>query len=100
MQRIVKGQYNNRYKQEMAHHLNEKFLFYLNDALAMENAALERIELRINETILEDSKQKLQHHLEETVEQQNRLRNIIAKLGGTPTKEKAGLPILTSPEPN
>jgi ferritin-like metal-binding protein YciE len=56
---------------------------YLNDALAMENAALEQ----------------LQHHLEETKEQQDRLRKIITKLGGTPTKEQAGLPILTSPEP-
>jgi hypothetical protein len=26
------------------------------------------------------------------------LHKIITKLGGTPTKEKAGLPILTSPE--
>ena len=81
----------------MTHHLNEKFLLYLNDALAMENAALDRIELKVNQTILEDSKQQLQHHLGETIEQQNRLRNIITKLGGTPTK-KAGLPILTSPE--
>jgi ferritin-like metal-binding protein YciE len=47
---------------------------YLNDALAMENAALEQ----------------LQHHLEETKEQQDRLRKIITKLGGTPTKEQAG----------
>ena len=36
--------------------------------------------------------------MEETVKQQSRLRNVIAKLGGTPTKEKVGLPILTSPE--
>jgi ferritin-like metal-binding protein YciE len=64
----------------------------------MENAALERVQSRIQQTILEDAKQQLQHHLEETREQQDRLRKIITKLGGTPTKEKAGLPILTSPE--
>ncbi|HZC20474.1 MAG TPA: hypothetical protein VE223_02415 [Nitrososphaeraceae archaeon] len=29
----------------------------------------------------------------------NRLHKVIANLAGTPTKEKAGLPILTSPGP-
>jgi hypothetical protein len=32
----------------------------------MENAALERVQSRIQQTILEDAKQQLQHHLEET----------------------------------
>ncbi len=82
----------------MIHHLNDKFVLYLNDALAIENAALERIQSRIQQTILEDVKQQLQHHLEETKEQQDRLSEIITKLGGIPTKEKADLPILTSPE--
>ena len=82
----------------MTRYLNNKFVLYLNDALAMENAALERVQSRIQKTILEDAKQQLQHHLEETREQQDRLRQIITNLGGTPTKEKAGLPILTSPE--
>src|SRR5215212_4319845 len=79
-------------------HLNDKFVLYLNDALAMENAALERVQSGIQQTILEDAKQQLQHHFEETREHQDRLHKIITKLGGTPTKEKAGLPILTSPE--
>ncbi len=82
----------------MTYHLNDKFVLYLNDVLAMENAALERVQSRIQQTILEDAKQQLQHHFEETREQQDRLHKIITKLGETPTKEKAGLPILTSPE--
>jgi ferritin-like metal-binding protein YciE len=82
----------------MTHHLNDKFAFYLNIALAAENSALERLQSRIQQTILEDAKQQLQHHLEETIEQQDRLRQIITKLGGTPTQEKAKLPISSPPE--
>lgn len=82
----------------MTHHLNDKFVFYLNIALAAENSALERLQSRIQQTILEDAKQQLQHHLEETMEQQDRLRQIITKLGGTPTQEKAKLPISSPPE--
>ena len=82
----------------MTHHLNDKFILYLNTALAMENAAIERLQSRIKRTILEDAKQQLQHHLEETREQQDRLRQQITKLGGTPTQEKAKLPISSPPE--
>ena len=82
----------------MTHHLNDKFVFYLNIALAAENSALERLQSRIQQTILEDAKQQLQHHLEETIEQQDRLREIITKLGGAPTQEKAKLPIASPPE--
>ena len=82
----------------MTHHLNDKFILYLNTALAIENAAIERLQSRIKRTILEDAKQQLQHHLEETREQQDRLRQQITKLGGTPTQEKAKLPISSPPE--
>ncbi len=82
----------------MTHHLNDKFVFYLNIALAAENSALERLQSRIQQTILEDAKQQLQHHLEETIEQQDRLRQLITKLGGIPTQEKAKLPISSPPE--
>jgi ferritin-like metal-binding protein YciE len=82
----------------MTHHLNDKFVFYLNIALAAENSALERLQSRIQQTILEDAKQQLQHHLEETMEQQDRLRQLITTLGGTPTQEKAKLPISSPPE--
>jgi ferritin-like metal-binding protein YciE len=82
----------------MTHHLNDKFILYLNTALAIENAAIERLQSRIKRTILEDAKQQLQHHLEETGEQQDRLRQQITKLGGNPTQEKAKLPISSPPE--
>jgi ferritin-like metal-binding protein YciE len=82
----------------MTHHLNDKFILYLNSALGIENAAVERLQSRIKLTILEDAKQKLQHHLEETREQQDRLRQLITKLGGTPIHEKAKLPISSPPE--
>ena len=82
----------------MTHHLNDKFVVYLNTALAMENAALERVQSRIKETILEDAKQQLKHHLEETKEQQARLGDIITKLGGTATREKGELPIAYPPK--
>lgn len=59
--------------QHYHHHLSDKFLLYLNSSLAMENAALERVQRRVQQTILEDSRQQLQHHLEETKEQQDRL---------------------------
>src|ERR671920_1641195 len=82
----------------MTYHLNDKFILYLNTALAIENAAIERLQSRIKLTIVEDAKQQLQHHLEETREQQDRLRQQITKLGGIPTQEKAKLPISSPPE--
>ena len=75
-----------------------KFVLYLDSALAMENAALERLQRRVQQIILEDAKQKLQHHLEETKEQQERLRQLITKEGRTPTQEKGKLPISIPPE--
>jgi ferritin-like metal-binding protein YciE len=74
--------------------MNEKFVQYLNEALAMENAAVDRIQSRINDTPIEETKQQLQYHLEQTFEQQDRLRNAITKLGGSPTTAKAVLPKL------
>src|SRR5215212_6097278 len=82
----------------MTHHLNDKFILYLNTALAIENAAIERLQSRIKLTILEDTKQQLKHNLEDTREQQDRLRQQITKLGGIPTQEKAKLPISSLPE--
>jgi ferritin-like metal-binding protein YciE len=73
---------------------NKKFVQYFNEALAMENAAADRIQSRINETLVEQTKQQLQYHLEQTFQQQDRLRDIITKLGGDPTTMKATLPKL------
>jgi ferritin-like metal-binding protein YciE len=71
---------------------NEKFVQYLNEALAMENAAAERIRSRADETPIEQAKQQLQYHLEQTIQQQNRLKGAISKMGGQPTSSKATLP--------
>ena len=71
-----------------------KLVQYFNEALAMENAATDRIQSRINETPVEQTKQQLQYHLEQTFQQQERLRNILTKLGGEPTTVKAILPKL------
>jgi ferritin-like metal-binding protein YciE len=85
----------------MTHELHDKFILYLNSALAMENAALERVQRRREQTILEDVKQQLQRHLEETKQHQDRLRQIIRSIGGggiTPTEEKGQLPIAIPPQ--
>lgn len=74
--------------------MNKKFVQYFNEALAMENAAAERIQSRTDETPVEQTKQQLQYHLEQTFQQQDRLRGIITKLGGDPTTMKATLPKL------
>jgi ferritin-like metal-binding protein YciE len=84
--------------QQSHHHLHDKFLMYLNSSLAMENGALERVQRRVQQTILEDSRQQLQHHLEETKEQQDRLRGLVTKFGGTPTQERGELPLAIPPE--
>ncbi len=77
--------------------LNDKLGLYLNDVLSMENASIQRLQSRIKQTRLQDSKQQLQLHLDETKEQQKRLRQLISNLGGKPTKDKAQLPILSPP---
>jgi ferritin-like metal-binding protein YciE len=71
-----------------------KLVQYFNEALAMENAAADRVQSRMNATPVEDTKHQLQYHLEQTFQQQERLRNIITKLGGAPTTMKATLPKL------
>lgn len=71
-----------------------------NEALAMENAALDRIQSRINSTLIQDTKQQLQYHYEQTLQQQERLKTIITNLGGTPTENKAVLPKLMPSDSN
>jgi ferritin-like metal-binding protein YciE len=78
--------------------VNNKLLQYLNEMLSTENAAIERLESRIQQTTLENVKAQLQQHLQETREQQQRLINLIKNRGvGTtfsPTSSKADLPLL------
>src|SRR5215203_5496938 len=73
---------------------NQKIIQYLNDALAMENAAEDRIQSRLQETIVDDTRMQLQDHLDETRSQKDRLKQIITSHGGEPTDAKADLPIL------
>lgn len=77
--------------------INSKYLGFLNEAYAAENAAVERITSRIEETPILELQQRLLQHLQETISQQNRLSEIIFKLGGEPTDSKAHLPELKPP---
>jgi ferritin-like metal-binding protein YciE len=70
----------------------------LNLALSFENAAVDRLEKRLSESIVPEVKQKIIHHLDQTKRQQERLMERIKVLGMgmEPTSEKGTLPI---PEP-
>jgi hypothetical protein len=78
--------------------INDKMALYLNDALSVENAAIKRLQLRLRQTRLPDIKEQLQHHLDETKEQQNRLKRLISSLGQKPTNDRGRLPITSSPK--
>ncbi len=54
----------------------------LNLALSYENAAVERLEKRLSESTDPEIKQKLNRHLTQTREQQERLRERITAFGG------------------
>ena len=73
---------------------NQRIIQYLNDALAMENASEERIQSRLQETIVDDTRIQLRDHLDETRNQKDRLKQIITSHGGEPTDAKAELPNL------
>jgi ferritin-like metal-binding protein YciE len=77
--------------------LEEKLAQYLNETLSFENAAVSRLQSRIKEVQLEDAKRQLQQHLEETREQQNRLKRLITSLGARPTNDSGQLPTLVPP---
>jgi ferritin-like metal-binding protein YciE len=79
---------------ELTPNANQKIIQYLNDALAMENASENRLETRLHESIVEETRIQLQNHLEETRNQKNRLKQIITSHGGEPTDNKAELPML------
>ena len=74
--------------------MKQKLVQYFNEALAMENAAVDRNQTRMSETPIPLVKQQLQYHLEQTFVQQDRLRTIITNLGGSSTSTKAALPKL------
>jgi len=80
----------------------QKLTLHLSEALAIENAAIQRLQSRIKQTKIENLKQRLQLHLEETRGQQDRLKQLILDLGNggksAATKDKAQLPILVPPK--
>jgi ferritin-like metal-binding protein YciE len=80
----------------------QKLTLHLNEALAIENAAVQRLQSRIKQTKIKNVKQQLQVHLEETKRQQDRLKQLITGLGNgqknAATKDKAQLPIPTPPK--
>jgi ferritin-like metal-binding protein YciE len=80
----------------------QKLILHLNEALSIENAAVQRLHSRIKQTKIQNVKQRLQTHLEETKRQQDRLKQLISDLGNgqknAPTKDKAQLPIPSPPK--
>jgi ferritin-like metal-binding protein YciE len=78
--------------------MSQKFVLELNAALAMENAGIERLNSRIQETSLPGIKQQLQHHLQETAQHKKRLQQLISDMGGQATEEKLGLPLPKFPQ--
>jgi class 3 adenylate cyclase/ferritin-like metal-binding protein YciE len=69
----------------------------LNEALSTENASVDRIRSRIDQTPIQEVKQRLKQHLKETHNQKSRLRRIIIQLGGKPTDVKVDLSRLSPP---
>jgi ferritin-like metal-binding protein YciE len=72
------------------------FIAYLNEILSIENAVIERLHRRMQETSLQNSQNSLKEHLQEEKEQQRRLENLIADYGEKPTDSKADLLSLSS----
>lgn len=74
------------------HKSNEnKFVECLNEILSAENAIVERLHKRIQETPFRESKNTLHEELYEEKDHQNRLKNLILEYGRKPTESKAKL---------
>jgi ferritin-like metal-binding protein YciE len=78
--------------------MTKKFILELNEALAFENAGMEWLQTRIGEISISEAKQRMQHHLQESLEHQKRLQNLITSMGGEPTQLKVGLPLPSYPD--
>ena len=70
---------------------NNKLIDHLNELLSIENAVIKRLERRILETPIKDSKNLLQQNLKEQKEQQKRLMDLISSYGKKPTDLKANI---------
>ena len=74
----------------------DKFIEYLNEILSAENAVVERLNKRIQETQFEESKKILLKELEDEMNHRSRLRDLISEYGGIPTNTKSKLLSLNS----
>ena len=74
----------------------DKFIEYLNEILSAENAVVERLNKRIQETQFEESKKLLLKELEDEMNHRSRLRDLISEYGGKPTNTKSELLSLNS----
>ncbi len=86
------------YKSNPMDNMTKKFVLELNEALAFENAGIERLQTRIEEISISELKQQMQQHLQESLEHQKRLQNIITSIGEEPTQMKVGLPLPSYPD--
>jgi ferritin-like metal-binding protein YciE len=77
--------------QSTSSEMNSKLVEYFNEILSVENAAIDRLQSRIEESPIQEARARLQQHLEETKGQQGRLQEIVSKYGETPTDSKAHL---------
>jgi ferritin-like metal-binding protein YciE len=77
----------------------QKFALELNALLAMENAGIERLQSRVEQVSIPDAKQRIQHHIAESLVHQERLQQLVTSIGGTPTQDKLGLPLPSYPKP-
>jgi ferritin-like metal-binding protein YciE len=65
----------------------------------MENAGIERLQSRVEQVSIPDAKQRIQHHIAESLVHQERLQHLVTSIGGTPTQDKLGLPLPSYPKP-
>jgi adenylate cyclase len=79
--------YSKNYDDKME--LLSELIDKLNEVLSAENALVDRIISRIDQTPIQEVKPRLKQHLKETNIQKSRLRRIIIQLGGKPTDVKA-----------
>ncbi len=78
--------------------ITQKFILELTEALALENAGIERLQTRIEEISIPEAKTQMQHHLQESLQHQKRLQQIITSMGGEPTQLKLRLPLPSYPD--
>jgi uncharacterized protein DUF892 len=76
----------------------KKFVLYLNIMLSIENATIERLHARVQQSQLAEVREQLVQHLEETKEQKRRLIMLIHMLGSQPTNERAFCPAIPCPK--